>query len=366
MSDVLVVSTVGTSILTNAVDDPLRRFISRNANVRAFADEGDQERLREIQTRVQEELEKVDPADQRKVGSVSAELKVLSLWLRAEPKRPHRHLLLATDTALGQLAAAFVSDALETFLGVKAEVAQIRGLQVASSNGLREALPGLISTIDDRRGEQTAVVFNLAGSFKAVSGFLQQAAALWSAEVLYSFETAELVRIPTLPLDIALSDAALQSLRRAEILPDGIPTSEVEGLAGASVLFTEADEGRVLPSDWGGALWKRQAKQIYRAQLLNPPTDRVVFDEQFASKVDNVAERQPDLLLRVNETIDDLSAWLEGGRRALLKRSTVKKLSESIERATHEVYATSDGPAYRILFRDEEQKIVLIELRKHL
>ncbi|MCK4176168.1 putative CRISPR-associated protein [Aciditerrimonas ferrireducens] len=368
MTDVLVVSTVGTSILTNAADDDeLREFIKRNANVRTFVGDEDRASLEAIKTQVQAELGKVDPTDQHQVGRLSAELKVLSLWRRTEPARRHRHLLLATDTALGQLAAACVRDALETLLGIKAEVEQIGGLQVASSNGLREALPGLMKAIDDRRDEQTAVVFNLAGSFKSVSGFLQQAAALWSAEVLYSFETAdELVRIPTLPLDMALGDVALQSLRRAEILPEGIPTSEVEGLAGASVLFTEADEGRMLPSDWGRLLWVRQATQIYRARLLDPPTDRVVFGGQFPDEVARRAAGQPELFVRVNERIDDLSAWLEGGRQALPKRSTVKKLSGSFAPATHEAYATSDGPAYRILFRDEGQKIVLLELREHL
>lgn len=368
MSDLLVVTTVGTSILSNALDPEDRGFLAQKANEDVLESE-DSRRLEAIRGRVASHLDRVPEGGCNALRSASAELNVLSRL--SDVVKTHgsiRHLLIATDTAVGRLAAQVLSERLEAWLQICAELMIPDEMRLRSSEELSSALPVLVAGIEGRRGEATQLIFNLAGAFKALSGFLQQAAALWSAKVLYIFETGdELVQIPTLPLGLEMSDQLLCLLRRATVLANGISSDEVVGVSGGAILFSEI-EGRMLASDWGKAVWERYREEWFGDKLQESPSSRVAYTDKFRRSVKVLTKSNRALLVEVNETIDDLARWLEKGRTTPTpKRSTVKPLQGRVgDGATHEVYATSDGPAYRLLTCERDGAFELVEMVSHL
>lgn len=366
----LIVTTCGTSLLTNLASDDtnLRKLTIAHANT----EEPDhlpadaRERLDDLIAKADRELTEGDQARKRQL---SAEMNGLLLLQRELPKQDQRiHWLVASDTWLGRGAAACVARALER-LGEKAEIKSIRGLRtdalVPFRSGVTELARLCAEDIKGMRDGGRRIVFNLTGGFKAVQGFMQALGMLYADDIVYVFErTDTLLHIPRLPVELD----ALRIVREHQYvfrrLAADLPVTPEQVAGMPETLYERADD-IILLSVWGEALWHEAKKTLLEEKLWAPVSDKLRFGEGLEKSVESACWHQPDRLRIVNERLLDLARYLEGDNRNL-SRLDFKKLKGKHSRWTHECDAWSDRDARRLYGHFEDGVFVLDELGRHL
>lgn len=352
----LILSTCGTSILTNQTDNDLRATLNRNANHVAALNIPQPERgIIERHLAARREVARALPPSQAR--RMSAELNGILSWYGGDtPRRGDMHILVSTDTLLGRAAAGIASDWLASN-GANASTQTWRDLQTASLESFRVALADAVKWCDDTlpgyREQGWHVVFNLTGGFKAVNGFLQAVGMLYADETVYLFESSdELLRVPRLPIMLDAESA----IRAAELpfrrlgngleVPGEIPVAE-------TLLLRLGD--RVILSEWGEVIWARGRRAFYREGLLEPLSPKVRVTDSFRASVRRLAA---DRIAVVNGRIDDLCVFAETGRNP--RSLDVKALRAGpIGPSTHECDAWADQGAPRIFCHYEGSVICL-------
>ena len=176
----LIVSTCGTSLLTNGADGDMRRLLVTHANAK---EQDIDVRLREkIDEWVKQRQARLLGADDREAARLSAELNGLLACYEAAggavpANRQDQHWLMVTDTWLGQKAFECIGGWLERKLGQPATKVTAGGLNTSSLVDFRAALADIVKQLDDLdlprwRDRGYRVVFNLTGGFKSVNGFM--------------------------------------------------------------------------------------------------------------------------------------------------------------------------------------------------
>ncbi|GAB4442420.1 MAG: hypothetical protein OHK0015_41010 [Chloroflexi bacterium OHK40] len=177
-------STCGTSLLTNGRAPHERSLVTRysNAKRQEAIPSDDAATLVRIIAEVRVQLLSAEP---QQVASMSAELNTLLRYYDDRPLPPHdAHLLLCTDTWLGEEAARLVADYLQAQDCSNSLVTRRRDLQTAELTSFQLALSELVRWFEENlptyRAQGFQVVFNLTGGFKSVQGFLQALAPFYA------------------------------------------------------------------------------------------------------------------------------------------------------------------------------------------
>ncbi|WP_029214547.1 putative CRISPR-associated protein [Kallotenue papyrolyticum] len=363
-----ILSTCGTSLLTNGRTDQERRLVGRYANYgkRAQAQSQsaqDVQHLDQIIAAVRDQMQNATPAVARRL---SAELNGLLTFYGTQPIPPaDQHLLLCTDTWLGECAAQIVADWLRR-QGGQAQVIRQRDLQTDHLESFQLALAELVKWCEETLpGYQQAnyrIVFNLTGGFKSVQGFMQTLALFYADETVYIFESgAALLRIPRLPVRMAATDEIRAHLRAFRRLSRDLPVTPQELRGIPETLWMQVDD-RCALSPWGELVWQQAKREIYAERLYPPPSDRMRFGPKFEESVRGLP---PDRLRLVNERLDDLAAYLERGDNR--NRLDFKPLrGKPRPPSTHECDAWADQDARRIFGHYEGEVFVLDRLDKAL
>lgn len=381
-SNLFVVSSCGTSLFTNGASPEMRTLLTKTANLKE--EEFDAEEYEEVSRRIEAVRERLlggsasagdGSADVTKARHLSAELNGLAGLYGGDfsgRARDH-HMLLHSDTFQGETAAALVRDWLAA-RGLVCSPVRIEGLNTRRFEEFREGLCTLVKwcseTIPGYRVAGYRVVFNLVGGFKSLQGFLQTLGMLYADSCCYLFESEdELLEIPRLPLDLnagirANMKAHFSLLRRFDILGT-LPETKCAMLP-ETLLYHLG--GKCELSPWGHLIWNAYKHELYRKELLSPPSALVRFGREFAASVKKLPS---DRLYLVNLRIEDLARHLEGSRigrrQAPLNRLDLKKLEGNpLPPSTHEVDAWSDGDARRLFGHFEEDVFVLDHLGPHL
>ena len=177
----LLVSTCGTSVLTNEADPEERKWLTGIAN-EATLSQLDEERLALLVAKRKDRLLTGDPRSRRLSAELSSIDAILDKW------HTHRvqHLLLHTDTAAGQAAAHIVEAVLQKD-GSMVELLTAPGLRTNDFPSFREALADVTKQLEERvpgyRQKGWTTLFNLTGGFKSVNAYLQALGMLY-AEVV--------------------------------------------------------------------------------------------------------------------------------------------------------------------------------------
>lgn len=359
----LIVSTVGTSLLTNGTEPALLPLLRRTANARvqdlAPADRGPLESLIDSRRR---RLAQAGVVEARRLSAELNGLLAIPDVLEGESfAADDRHLLIATDTLQGKSCAEIVRDWIAARQG-EAEILEVPDLRTDLLANFRVAL----SSLAERLIESTAgqrVLLNLTGGFKSVNAYLQSLAMLQGWETVFLFESArELLRIPRLPVvwDVARAlEPHLATLRRLRAV-QRLPVSEL-GSVPDSLLFVIDKEACL--SEWGAALLDQACAELYSQRLFPPAVPELVFTDRFereARKLD------PTDLARLNRQLDELARWVATNGRHNPKSLDVKKLAGSpIPPSTHEVDAWT-GSDKRLFGHFEDGKFVIDRLGDHL
>lgn len=154
------------------------------------------------------------------------------------------HLLLCTDTWLGEAAAHLVATWLRQHGCNNVEVRRQKDLQTAQINAFQLALSDLIQwceeTLPVYRAAQYHIVFNLTGGFKSVQGFLQTLAMFYADEVVYIFESGTaLLHIPRLPIRMDAEDTVRNHLTTFRRLAYDLQVEDVSGIPETMLLRIE-------------------------------------------------------------------------------------------------------------------------------
>ncbi|MEM1253267.1 MAG: putative CRISPR-associated protein [Cyanobacteria bacterium P01_H01_bin.21] len=302
----IVVSTIGTSLLTNQINrsEPAEKHwypkLRDSANLSwEDTEEITQTIINTLRDRALESLRELSVAEIRRT---SAELNGL-YGLYGEDLNQGRldtHYLLATDTAQGRITADIVAE----FLRVKglnqAIVYVPTNLSTASTTafteGIDELLDWLETTIKPKRNS-CDICFNLVGGFKSLQGYLNTLGMFYADKIIYIFEgkEANLITIPRLP--VRVDDALLAPYRVPLALMDaglGLSASEVEGIPEA--MLGEMDGKKVL-STWGQLIWS-QARDSLLTQELLPFPHLIYKDDTFPKDYKNQKDSNEKLVLQ--------------------------------------------------------------------
>ena len=110
-----ILSPCGTSLLNNQASDTERRLVGKCANIKQFEQipHEDRQKLQSLANRVKEKLMNADIA---LASSMSAELNSIIKYYGGQLRRQRDyHVLLCTDTWLGESAANLVAECWQPF-----------------------------------------------------------------------------------------------------------------------------------------------------------------------------------------------------------------------------------------------------------
>ncbi len=215
----LVISTVGTSLLTNQIDidddDEWYNQLEQTANyttddINQYY-QGIGKIINQLKQRAEEKLYD-DDTDVEEIRKASAELNgIYGLYdKKLEQGLSDTHLLIATDTAQGRVTAGI----LESFLQHKGLTNISTCIQSDLSTkststfteGMAKLIPFLQQTILDCKKDKYQICFNLVGGFKALQGYFNTIGMFYADEIIYVFEGSnEVIKIPKLPVKVDVS-----------------------------------------------------------------------------------------------------------------------------------------------------------------
>lgn len=353
----LLVSTCGTSLLTNGANADDRTWLTKVAN-----DVGiDDARFRPI---VEDRRARLAAADEPTRRTLSAELNGISAVLKRYQPRQVFHLLVHTDTAPGKATVELIREA----LGKQTVPVSAGGLRTNDLVSFRAALADLTKQLDELvqsyRSQGWFVVFNLTGGFKSLNGYLQTLAMISADRCVFLFEGApELMEIPRLPVRLSEVDDLREHLGIFRRLSVGYAVEACAARRVPESLLIDVD-GEMTTSPLGDVAWARHLPTLF-AEQLHPPLSRKVRVSDPVQKVFSGLEAAQKV--QVNEALDEFSAHIDHSR-PLPKSRTFKKLQgDPVPGSTHELYAWSDGATGRLFGHyDAESVFVFDRLTNHL
>ncbi|TVR02442.1 MAG: putative CRISPR-associated protein [Deltaproteobacteria bacterium] len=357
MERLLLVSTCGTSLLTNGASDEERSWLIRVAN----ETEVDVERLANLVADRRARLGGADEATRRRM---SAELNGIGAALERYGPKQVFHLLVHTDTATGRATAELVQQA----VGPQSSLVSAGGLRTNALASFRAALADLTQELDvlveSYRRQGWFVVFNLTGGFKSLNGYLQTFAMIAADRCVFLFEgAAELMEIPRLPVRLAEVEELREHVDVFRRLAMGYSVQADAARGAPEALLMELDD-EVVTSVLGEVAWTRHRPTLFAEALHAPLSPRVRVSEEVRRAF---ARQEAQHRVQVNEALDEFSAYVDEVR-PLLKSRTFKKLQGTpVPGSTHELYAWSDGATGRLFGHYEDDgTFVFDRLENHL
>ncbi|MDJ1172366.1 CRISPR-associated protein [Roseofilum sp. BLCC_M154] len=319
----VIISTVGTSLLTKQIDNKNQEERDWNKILRDYANltaEQTPEKVKEIieilKTRAKQTLKNKSI---KNIRASSAELNgIYGLYEEQIDKaKQDVHWLIATDTAQGEATAQVVNQFLIS-QNIPAQVYQPKGLSTLTTQAFTEGIDDLLDHLRSVLEGYDKVIFNLVGSFKSLQGYLNTIGMLYADEIIYIFEgeNSELIKIPRLPIKVD-EDKLKEYVVPLAFMDTGLglSPSEVQGIPEA--MIGDIDGEKVL-STWGKLIWDASKESFLSKDLLD--LKRIQYSDRFRedyNKIKNDRERT-----KLQEVLVKVSVLLEksNGSTSLLKQ----------------------------------------------
>lgn len=275
-----VVSTIGTSTLTNSIDRDTEgdwhRILADSANLKE--NELPDESKDVIDTLVERAREKLSQNEVETHRRASAELNgIYGIYEGILSKETDdQHYLICTDTFQGQITGNLIKDFLER-KGFEVNIFVPSSLSTKDTNSFTDGIKELIKWLEDnvpwRRDSGYQVIFNLVGGFKSLQGYMQTFGAFYADETVYIFEgSSDLIRIPRLPIQIDTTE--IQKYRGQFAMMDvraPCLMTEVTGVEHISktLLYIMEDNGTTYVglSAWGTLIWNRTKENLLKSDI---------------------------------------------------------------------------------------------------
>lgn len=366
-----ILSPCGTSLLTNGANDIERKWINEFTNYKNFSDidNKNKEAANCLETVVNRAKDKLCKAENDLAAKLSAELNGIIKFYSGvfENSKADYHLLLCTDTWLGEQTANLVSEWLKS-KNFTVEIKRQTDLRTENVDEFQLALSDLVKWCEEvlvsYQNSQYKITFNLTGGFKSVQGFLQTLAMFYADESIYVFETGkELLRLPRLPVEmkpLEVFEANINIFRRLSMNLD-IKDYGIKNIP-ETLLLTIDDQIDLSP--WGQMMWVNNKNKIYSKQLWPSLSKKISFSKEFENSIKSLTS---DRLVLVNKKIDQLAKYLESNQSQDMRSLDFKKLEGNpMPPSTYEMDAWSDKDAKRIFGHYEGSIFILDKLNKKL
>lgn len=322
-----IYTTCGTSTFTNLArrkDPELNELIIKNSNARDCCDftSETKERIESLNKTLEEEWKNYSASEAR---AKSAELNCLLCWQEKNHIKASECFcsLLYTDTVLGLYAATLVEGWLKKN-GYNVYLSQ--GIDYLSTSSLENFEKGLASLAEwafdnippaEQRNSNEKYVFNVAGGFKSVSGFMQILGQFLADETIYLFEGGdEILSVPKLPVRWEQMDAIRDNIDDYRRVSIGLTPQNPEKLNSLWVR-----DGSFTP--WGQIAWENAKQVLYGEKVYPILYEKIKEGETFRNTLSGLTK---DQIAIVNERIDDLCRYIKGGKKQPLRRLDYKKV----------------------------------------
>lgn len=353
-----IYTTCGTSTFTNPArkDPELNDLIIKNSNARN-EDElspGAKEKIDAHYDSLIEEWQNYSIADAR---AKSAELNSLLSWQEKNniPASECLCFLLHTDTVLGANAASLVEEWLTHHGYLSVQLQKIDSLSTSSLENFEKGLASLAEWAfanipsPEQRSSNEKYVFNVAGGFKSVSGFMQILGQFLADETIYLFEGhSEILSMPHLPVRWEENETIREHFDDYHRISLGIPPKHPELL---NALWVRENEF----TPWGQIAWENAKQILYGERIYDFICNALIEGEKFRESVKGLDKLRNKM---VNERLDDLARFIMSG-----KTKNVRRLDYKVVRGnypwSHECDAWADGSARRLFCNDKGDKIVV-------
>ena len=354
-----ILTSCGLSILTNYLRDKYKIYpneVYQYANLKK--EDIDKEFLEKVHKAIDELKENIVNFSEDELKKISAELNALVTFYNGDFKTKDYHLLLHTDTYLGDEVASIIEHFLQS-KGLTVEKFCATDLNTNSTDefqlSLSEIIKNLSEQIEDFKNSGYKILFNLTGGFKGSNSFLQTMASLYADESFYIFETGEeLLVIPRLPIKI---DEEFFSnnikLFRANDIELDLEQKELEKLP-KSVVTQIGNEYYISP--WGEMVWQKYKNKIYRDELIEPISDKIVYSTEFKKDFEKLNFEEK---YQLNKSIDKLEKYVvdKTNPRSLRYHDLTGKISKQY---SHEFYPF-DGNDSRRAYCNEKSGVIFLE-----
>ena len=348
----VMITTCGTSLLTNAArDDAQRKLLREIANAGENGLTAEQRSA--VHTLADVCRQRLEQSDLPGARRLSAEINGLMGFYKNQPAggKGDTHYLLHTDTYVGEAAAKLIQEYLEQQAQLRTELLAVKNLRTDTLEnfhaGLGEIIRWCQENLPAQRQAGAHLVFNLSGGFKSIQGWMQTLGMFYADEMIYIFEDQkELLRIPRVPVNIDAAAAEqvkrlLPLFRRLAAAATTVKASELPTDIAEVFVYRLGDEVELSP--WGKLVWEQVKGELYASALLEPPDERIVYSDKFRRAA---AGRTPDELAMLNERLDDFAAYVRSKGQNKLRRLDVKPFTgKAPPPSTHEFDAWAKRPA---------------------
>jgi putative CRISPR-associated protein (TIGR02619 family) len=325
----LVISTVGTSLLTNQFNERTdkkdwKRRITETANLTYEEINKHHEDVSVIIGKLKERAEKKiydAEIEVEEICEISAELNgIYGLYGRKlEEGVSDTHILIATDTAQGRIAGEVIESFLKSKGFNNTSVWIQPELSLASSSVFTESIAKLIpwmqKIILDCKKTNYRICFNLVGGFKALQGYFNTIGMFYADEIIYVFEGSnEVIKIPKLPVKINVEEVEPYKVQLAMMAVGDISKSWEEAKK-VPQEWVVVDGQEMTLSTWGQLIWS----QCQNDSLLKFP--KVEYKLSFIDdykKIENNLEEK----IKLQEIIAKVAVLLQksNGDTNILKK----------------------------------------------
>lgn len=372
----LIISPVGTSILTNGASEEEREILRRTANMREDElSENARQRIDKIVEDRRSETSHTKRYEDYK--RFSAELN--GIFSYKFPDNLNHYILIVTDTYQGRKSAELIKEILQRYT-FNVLVPELNNLSTKSSeefeSGLHDLMGYLSNTIRDYKAQKFDIIFNLTGGFKSLIGYLNVTAMVLQADkVVYIFETSnELITIPRIPLkldkEIVWENIKLMALLSLE---DGRKSFSVSELNNAGILTDNiyealfqtigSEEDRIISlSPYGYLIWNEMADEVYEG-LLDLPY--IEYTKRFKESFEKCASNE-NFKKAVNEGLYRIAAiFIEKGFDTSHLKTDSALQYEKFKGGIGHIRMSGRPNSYRAVCIPLEDRLLMIDCGLH-
>ena len=329
----VVISTVGTSLLTNQINRENideKDWYNRLRDTANLSKKDIEEKHSDVAKIMQALRDRA--GEKLKIGNVaavrraSAELNgIYGLYNNQLTEgKQDIHWLIPTDTAQGKTTAEIVQTFLRDTQGLNMSIYEDSpGISTANtgifSDGMDKLIAWMRETIPSYKQTGYKICFNLVGSFKSLQGYLNTIGMFYADEIIYIFEgeNSELITIPRLPITVDSTQIKPFKIPLA-LMNAGAEISVSESVGIPEGLVYVVDDEMTL-SNWGKLVWNECKDEMLSQDLLAFP--KLQYQPSFFNDYENIKNNQK-ARVKLQETLAKVSYLLSksNGNTVLLKQ----------------------------------------------
>jgi putative CRISPR-associated protein (TIGR02619 family) len=362
----LILSTCGSSIITNRLDSNERNIVNKYSNIKKIEEIKDKDE-RQLLLKIIEDKRNLIMNHDFDIRLISAEMNGLLTYKNNQLSNKDIYYLLYSDTYYGFCVFNLLKEFINTKYGIEVFGLSTEGLQTNNFQEFHHALTSLIpelNIIHEAYSDRYHILYNLTGGFKSVNAFLQSLSLFFADEVFYLFESSSnILKIPKIPVKsdfLGIFKEHLHTLRKLKL--NLITKNEEISDIPDSLIYRYLNMYDL--SYWGAALWEKYKTELYSEKILESPYNKIQYNSTFEESSKNLESRR---ICQINKKIDDLVLYLKSGKINHTKSLDLKKLKIKVNKISdYELDAWHDEDCKRIFCHFSGDIIILDRLDKAL